>query len=85
MTSVESDVLDIIAEQSTVDRSQLTRDARLEDIDIASLDVVEIVFALEEKFDVHIPYNANEQALQFATVGDVIDAVSKLIAEEGAA
>lgn len=85
MASVESDVLDIIAEQSTVDRSQLTRDSRLEDIEIESLDVVEIIFALEEKFDVHVPYNANDQELQFETVGDVIDAVTRLIAEEGAA
>ena len=85
MTSVESDVLDIIAEQSTVERSQLTRDARLEDLEIESLDVVEIIFALEEKFDVHVPYNANDQEIQFETVGDVIDAVGKLIAEEGAA
>lgn len=85
MASVESDVLDIIAEQSTVDRSQLTRDSRLEDIEIESLDVVEIIFALEEKFDVHVPYNANDQELQFETVGDVVDAVTKLITEEGAA
>lgn len=85
MANVESDVLEIIAEQSAVDRSQLTRDSRLEDIEIESLDVVEIIFALEEKFDVHVPYNANDQELQFETVGDVVDAVTKLIAEEGAA
>ena len=85
MASVESDVFDIIAEQSTVDRSALTRDARLEDLEIESLDVVEIIFAIEEKFDVHVPYNANDKELQFETAGDVIDAVSKLVEEEGTA
>lgn len=85
MAGVESDVFGIIAEQTTVDRSLLTRDAKLDDLEIESLDVVEIVFAIEEKFDIHVPYNANDQELQFETVGDVIDAVSKLVEEEGAA
>ena len=85
MAGVESDVFDIIADQTTVDRSELRRDAKLEDLQIESLDVVEIIFAIEEKFDIHVPYNANEQELQFQTAGDVVDAVTKLVAEEGAA
>lgn len=82
MSSVESDVYDIIAEKSAVDRAKLKRDAKLTDLEIESLDVVEIIFAVEEKFDIHVPYNANDQELEFETVGDVIDAVQKLI-EEG--
>ena len=85
MASVEGDVIDIIAEQTTVGRSRLSRDASLEDLEIESLDVVEIVFAIEEKFDIHVPYNANDQELKFETVGDVVDAVNRLVAEEGAA
>jgi acyl carrier protein len=81
MSSVESDVYDIIAEKSAVDRSKLKRDAKLADLEIESLDVVEIIFAVEEKFDIHVPYNANDQELEFETVGDVIDAVQKLIDE----
>jgi len=83
MPSVESDVYDIIAEKSAVDRSRLQRDAKLSDLEIESLDVVEIVFAVEEKFDIHVPYNANDQEMEFETVGDVIDAVQKLIDEKG--
>ena len=81
MSSVESDVYDIIAEKSAVDRAKLKRDAKLADLEIESLDVVEIIFAVEEKFDIHVPYNANDQELEFETVGDVIDAVQKLIDE----
>ncbi|MPY76622.1 MAG: acyl carrier protein [Alphaproteobacteria bacterium] len=81
MSSVESDVYDIIAEKSAVDRVKLKRDAKLTDLEIESLDVVEIIFAVEEKFDIHVPYNANDQELEFETVGDVIDAVQKLIDE----
>ena len=83
MSSVESDIYDIIAEKSAVDRSKLSRDAKLEELEIESLDVVEIIFAVEEKFDIHVPYNANDQELEFETVGDVVDAVQNLIEEEG--
>jgi acyl carrier protein len=83
MSSVESDIYDIIAEKSAVDRSKLTRDAKLEDLEIESLDVVEIIFAVEEKFDIHVPYNANDQELEFETVGNVVDAVQSLIEKEG--
>ena len=83
MSSVESDIYDIIAEKSAVDRSKLSRDAKLEELEIESLDVVEIIFAVEEKFDIHVPYNANDQELEFETVGDVVDAVQGLIDEEG--
>ena len=83
MSSVESDIYDIIAEKSAVDRSKLTRDAKLEDLEIESLDVVEIIFAVEEKFDIHVPYNANDQEMEFETVGNVVDAVQTLIEEEG--
>ena len=82
MSSVESDVFDIIAEKSAVERSKLSLDAKLKDLEIESLDVVEIVFAVEEKFDIHVPYNANDQELEFDTVGDVVNAVQKLVSEE---
>jgi acyl carrier protein len=82
MSSVESDVFDIIAEKSAVERSKLSLDAKLKDLEIESLDVVEIVFAVEEKFDIHVPYNANDQELEFDTVGDVVTAVQKLVSEE---
>ena len=82
MSSVESDVFDIIAEKSAVERSKLSLDAKLKDLEIESLDVVEIVFAVEEKFDIHVPYNANDQELEFDTIGDVVTAVQKLVSEE---
>ena len=85
MSSVESDIYDIIAEKSAVDRSKLHSAAKLEELEIESLDVVEIIFAIEEKFDIHVPYNANDQEVEFETVGDVVTAVQKLIDEEGAA
>jgi len=90
MASVESDVLDIIAKQANTDRAKLTPESRIAELDIQSLDVVEIIFALEEKFDISVPYNANDPSgaaagISFETIGDVVAAVEKLVAERDAA
>jgi acyl carrier protein len=89
MASLEDDVLDIIAKHGNIERAKLTRDANLADLDIQSLDVVEIIFALEEKFDISVPYNANDptgaaSGVSFKTIGDVVDAIAKLVAERDA-
>ena len=46
---------------------------------------VEINLALEEKFNIEIPFNANDPnsaGISFETAGDVIDAVTKVVAEQ---
>ncbi|MBI1208796.1 MAG: acyl carrier protein [Azospirillum sp.] len=84
MAELAEAVIDIIAAKTSVDRAKLEPTARLADLEIASLDVVEIVFALEEKFDIQIPFNANTSQVEFETVGDVIKAVQKVIDEKAA-
>jgi len=85
MASVESDIFEIIAEKAAVARDKVVGTASLQELEIESLDVVEIIFAVEEKFDIHVPFNANDQELEFDTVSDVVKAVEKLIAESGSA
>jgi acyl carrier protein len=86
MTSVESDIFEIIADKAAVEREKVISNASLEELEIESLDVVEIIFAIEEKFDIHVPFNANDQDLEFDTVGDVVKAIENLIKEnDGAA
>ncbi len=52
---------------------------RLEDLGLESLDAVEMIFDLEEKFDIQIPYNANNPRTEFDTVGEVIAAIQQLV------
>ena len=85
MASVESDIFEIIAEKAAVARDKVVGTASLQELEIESLDVVEIIFAIEEKFDIHVPFNANDQELEFDTVSDVVKAVEALIAESGSA
>jgi acyl carrier protein len=71
-------IRDLVAEQLGVDRSELSPDANiLEDLGADSLDVVEMVMAIEEKFDIEIP---DEDAEAMRTVGDVEAYVSGRLA-----
>lgn len=75
---VASKVREIIADKGRIDPKALMDNVPLIDMGIESLDVVEIIFALEEEFDIEIPFNANETA-GFETVDDVVLAVSGLV------
>jgi acyl carrier protein len=86
------EVRQVIAKTLKMPVEQLTADTRLEDIGAESLDVIEIVFELEEKFGISIPFQANEGArmrpqgdkveaaqMDFKTIGDVAKAVKALV------
>lgn len=60
METLTDQVMQIISKQLKLPLERLTPDTALQDLGVASLDFIEIIFALEEKFDISIPYNANE-------------------------
>ncbi len=75
MSSVESRVIDIVAEQLGVDRDKITRDSNfVNDLGADSLDTVELVMELEEEFDIKIP---DETAEKIQTVGQAIDHIKQ--------
>lgn len=84
MTDVTSDVIAIIARRTRGHQSTIELTDRLEDLGLESLDSVEMVFDLEEKFDINIPYNANTNhpRTEFETVGDVLAVIQRLIDDE---
>ncbi len=64
------DIQAVIAEQLNVDTAQVTPEAEfVKDLGADSLDVVELIMALEEKFAIEIP---DEQAEKIVNVGDVV-------------
>jgi acyl carrier protein len=79
MTQID-EILDIVAQKALIDRSKLTPDASLADLNVSSLDMVEVMFALEDKFGIELPFNANTNASDFKTLGDVIALVEKQLA-----
>ena len=82
--SVRDKVIEIIAEQAVLDVSDVKTDATLEDLGIDSLGLVESIFAIEEAFDIQVPFNANEPEksdFDISSVASVIAAVENLVAE----
>lgn len=74
--AVEGKMVDIIVEQLSVDKDKVVSGASfVDDLGADSLDLVELIMAMEEEFDVEIP---DEEAEKIATVQDAIDFVNKL-------
>ena len=77
---VEAKIKEIIVEQLNVDESEVTPDASfIDDLGADSLDIVELVMAIEEAFDIEIP---DEDAEKIRTVKDAIEYVLKKIQEK---
>ena len=81
MADVAADVIAIIAKKVPGGKSIQLSD-NLQQLGLESIDALEMVFDLEEKFGIQIPYNANSAATDFATVGDVVKAIQGLVAQK---
>jgi acyl carrier protein len=81
MSDVANDVIAVITKKKRVDKPTVELSDRLEDLGLESLDAVEMIFDLEEKFDIEIPYNANTNnpRTEFDTVGDVVKLIQNLV------
>ena len=74
---MQKKVMDIIANQLGVDKEIVTPEANVvDDLGADSLDVVELVMALEEAFDLEIP---DEEAEKIRTVKDIIEYLAKTL------
>ncbi|MDZ4137092.1 MAG: acyl carrier protein [Paracoccaceae bacterium] len=82
--SVKDRILAIIAEQAVLDVADVSMEATLPDLGIDSLGLVEAIFAIEEAFDISVPFNANEPAqsgFDISSVATIIAAVEALVSE----
>ena len=75
MADTLSKVTDIVVEELAVDAAEVTPDASfIEDLGADSLDVVELVMAFEEEFDLEIP---DEDAEGISTVQEAVDYINE--------
>lgn len=82
MADVAEDVLAIIAKKIPGGNKEVKLTDKLEELGLESVDFLEMVFDLEEKFEIQVPYNANTAAEDFSTVEDVVKAIQKLVEEK---
>ena len=76
-------VIQIIALQAMIPESAVTLDASPAALGLDSLGMVESIFAIEEAFDISVPFNANEggtRDFDISTIGSVVTAVQALVA-----
>lgn len=81
--SVVADVRRIVAGQIGRDQIDLLPDATLDGLGITSLDIVEIAFAIEERFDIDIPFDAgNAGGTAFGSISSIAQAVTAQLNEK---
>ena len=84
--SVEEQVIAIIADQALLEPSEVTLDDTPESLGIDSLGLVESIFAIEETFDISVPFNANTPSqgdFDISTVASIVAGIKRLQAEQG--
>jgi acyl carrier protein len=75
-----AELIDVICSEGMVDRDRVTLDAMIEDLDLKSVDIIIILTAIEEKYDVYIPMDGSLQEAK--TVRDLINALARRVQHE---
>ena len=79
MASAADDIIEMITDRTShTGSSTLQLSEPLDNLGLDSLQVVELIFDIEEKFNINIPVNANMD-IESKTIGDLIQAVDQLV------
>ena len=84
---VKDRVVRIVAEQAVLQPADVSPEHTLQDLGIDSLGLVEAIFAIEEEFEVEVPFNANapqDSGFDISSVAAIIRAVEGLVAARAA-
>ena len=82
---IENKVIEIIAELAVLEVEDVSLDSSLDSLGIDSLGLVESIFAIEETFDIQIPFNANDpqnSEFDISSVGTIIAGIQELVAKK---
>jgi acyl carrier protein len=79
---VYHDIQQIIAEHKGVSLAEVTPEKSFEELDIDSLDAIDIIYQVEDKYGIDVPQDAIDLE-NTKTVGDVLDLVERVIAGNG--
>lgn len=80
--SVADTIYDIIAKEAGIDRGKITAEATLKDLEIQSLDAVQILFEIEDQFKIAMP--DRDPNFDTESVKGLVETVEKLLADKAA-
>ena len=80
--SVADTIYDIIAKEAGIDRGKITAEATLKDLEIQSLDAVQILFEIEDHFKIAMP--DRDPNFDTESVKGLVSTVEKLLADKAA-
>jgi acyl carrier protein len=83
MVDVANGVIELVSSKVRSKHGPLQMSDALETLGLESLDVLELTFALEERFNIEIPFNADTE-FDFKTLGELVRAVEGLVAKKTA-
>lgn len=82
--SIQQRVFALIAKQAKVDPSAVTPASTMASLNIPSLGAVELIFDIEDEFDIHFP-ESDGTDFNAETAQSLVDTVEKVLAEKGEA
>jgi acyl carrier protein len=83
MKTIAQSVIDIISKETSIPPEKISLDSTLQEMDVHSLDGIQIIFAIEDLFNIDVPESEAQHAT--ATVRQLVEGVERLVAEKAAA
>jgi acyl carrier protein len=80
MSTVQQETFDIIAKQAKIDIATIKPESTLKDLGIASLDAIEVIFDIEEHFNINLPNEDTD--FDNGTVGQLVEAIERQLAQK---
>ncbi|CAD5373688.1 Acyl carrier protein [Rubrivivax sp. A210] len=83
MSNTQQTIIDIIAKTCSIEPARISLDATLKELDVHSLDAVQVLFEIEDRFDITVPERQDQYAA--GTVRDLVAGVEQLLAAKAQA
>jgi acyl carrier protein len=78
--STQQEVFEIISKQAKIDMGIIKPESTLKDLGVASLDAIEVIFDIEEHFNINLPNEDTD--FENGTVGQLVEAVDRQLAQK---
>jgi acyl carrier protein len=79
---VQQTVFGIIAKEASIDVAKITPESTLKDLEIPSLDAIQIIFEIEDHYNIQMP--DRDPNFDTESVGGLVETVRKLLADKEA-